>query len=127
MCGTATRGLNYMASRAWQFFRRAEEKKPEEAPETEADARDLPRVVTTNAAGRWPELGGGSRLGVGRRSGIRAGDLTDLILPFVVVVGALAVTNRGCTWRAGSLGRYVPSAAIQRAVPNTAAAPQPAF
>jgi hypothetical protein len=109
-----------MASQKRWFFRRSEEKLPEEPAKADVETGDLPRVVTTNAYGRWPDAGGGVRLGAGGRSGIRAGDLTDLILPMVLVVGALVFTNRSCSWHAE---RYVPAVPIHASTSGSATVP----
>ncbi len=57
---------------------------------------DLPRVVTTSIAGHSHPAGGGVRLSRGARS--RFGlDLTDMVLPVIVIGTALAFVNRGCS------------------------------
>ena len=61
---------------------------------------DVPRVIVRTGLGH--SAGGGSRLGgISRSHGL---DFTDLILPVIVIGGAVAFMNRGCNWHAGSPG-----------------------
>lgn len=103
-----------------------EEKRPEEAPEPEADPRDLVRVVTTTyEIGRdQSRIGGGTRLRAGGGFGIRRGDLTDFLLPLALVLGALAWTNRERAWHPELLERYLPSA-VRHFIGNSVPGPAP--
>jgi hypothetical protein len=104
----------------WNPFRRP---KQEIEPEAQAGPGDLPRVVTTTTIGRLSHGRGNTRLGFGGGPGIRAGDLTDLILPVILIGGALLFTQRACKWHAGDLGDYTPARALPSLSSGRNAAP----
>ena len=78
-------------------------------------------MVRTTTIGHLSHGGGSVRLGVGGGgSGIRAGDITDLILPVILIGGALLFTQRACQWQAGDLSDYTPA----RVMPSMPRAPE---
>jgi TonB family protein len=102
----------------WFWQRRKREPEPVAAAPPPSGRNDLPRVVATTTIGHLSHGRGSVRLGFGGGGGtgggwgIRAGDLTDLILPVILIGGALMYTQRSCKWHADDLSDYTPARAL---------------